>query len=233
MQVRRHARILRSAPRPRKARVLGALAFALSGCLDEGNVAQSQRLDEARIARIGYAHDAGLGAPDARVCASPCGATQGATCESRCRLLCDTSTAETPCTAAERWRLSATVTRTGCGERAIDSGIELPAPGGADTFDLFVGPSGEVCPALADGAHARASLFSRDCLAPISDGLDLEVGWGYDDPVGVRRLFWVRGRFESTGRVPTARGIIDRRDYGPTLDCTTEYAFTGTRLASP
>ncbi len=196
-------------------------------------MAQSQRLDEARIARIGFAHDAGLSAPDARVCASPCGAAEGGTCESRCRLLCDTSTADSPCTVAERWRLNATVTRTGCGSRAVATGLDLPIASGTDTFDLFVGPSGEVCPALADDAPEKASLFSRDCLAAISDGLDLEVGWGFDDPTGVRTLLWARGRFESTGRAPTARGIIYRRDYGPSLDCATEYAFTGTRLATP
>jgi len=216
--------------------VISVLAL-LPACFDDALSGATQRLDEARIARIGFAQDAGIDAPSERACASPCGAIDGPACATRCAALC-LGTASQPgdagaCVAAERWTLTARVEATTCARRDATNPLELPRLGVPAEFDIAIGPSGEACPVLASDDPRAGSLFSQDCLALSTEGADLELGWGFDDPAGLRRLFWLRGMFATADRTTTARGIIDRRDYGPLLDCATQYAFTGVRLEEP
>lgn len=215
---------------------MGVLSL-LPACFDDALSGATQRLDEARITRIGFAQDAGIDAPGDRACASPCGAVDGPACATRCAALCLGAASRTGeggvCVAAERWTLTARVEATTCARRDVSLPLALPRTDTAATFEIAIGPSGEACPVLPVGDPRAASLFSQDCLELSSTGVDLELGWGFDDPVGLRRLFWLRGSFAAADRTTTARGIIDRRDYGPLLDCATQYAFTGVRLEEP
>ncbi len=166
-----------------------------SGCFDTSTDDAGAVIDESRVLRI-----------------------------ARVGRACDVGKTDVmPCPLAGLWRLEASVGRTTCGDFRPGPELELPVEIGPlefEPFELFVRiDEGGRLSAIVD--TDGAALTSRSRIFPLDGDARFELGLHYDRRVGLRRLLIATGRLGLSGEVKD--GSIERRDYGPLLDCSTTY----------